>query len=376
MTLKNALAALFLTASTTGAMAAPPSASTPFESDLGGWVVINPAAGGAPSTEKLALVHDAAQLKEGKGSLKYSYSIRKGEAGLLVLPLANAATGPISSFHFWIKPDHSASFMFAVGAKNGNRYQSVFSARGGTWQEVSIALSDLVPGDDKGLPTPEQCKPPAPDQIDNVGIIDTNAYLIQMLGGSTVPIDFSEGDHTLLLSPFTANRTDLEPARAATTAGKPLLSLIRPQVDWMSVGSAAIEKSTAAPLTTPGIKASYKHDKTKLVALMKTIAPDTLTGAKSLVISAASSTASSLIVQLEEAGGGKYKATLDVDAGSKLKQYKLEMAEFSPADDSKDSNNKLDLDQVTKIIIVDITALAGGAEGETTLWVSDLHSNP
>ena len=109
---------------------------------------------------------------------------------------------------------------------------------------------------------------------------------------------------------------------------------------------------------------------------MKTIAPDTLTGARSLTLSAASKNAASLIVQLEEAGGGKYKATLDVDAGSKLKQYKLDIAEFSPADDSKDNNNKLDLDQVTKIIIIDITALVGGAEGENALWLSDLRTNP
>ncbi len=366
----STMAALGLVALCASAHAAPPVVATSFEADAGGWVVLNPATGQPDGTDKIAVVHDAAQLKEGKGSLKYTYAIRKGSTNILILPIAQIASGPMSSFHFWIKPDHSTSFMFAVGAKGGGRYQSVFTAKAGAWQEVSISLSDLVPGDDqKGGP-----KTPAADQIENIGIVDTNSYLIQLFGGQNAPVDFSEGEHSLLLSPFMAQGTDLAPIPKPAAGTQHLISVFRPQVDWMVIGGPAVEKATGAPLTSAGIKATYKQEKARIIALMKGIPADSLTGTKSIKLSAASKNASSIIVQLEEAGGGKYKATLDIEGGSKLKDYKIDIAEFSQADDSKDSNNKLDLDQVVRVIIVDYTGLAGGAEAENTLWLGDLQT--
>jgi hypothetical protein len=367
---KQLMTTLGLVALSTTAFAAPPAASTSFESDSGGWVVLNPATGQPDGADKIAVVHDAAQIKEGKGSLKYSYAIRKGSANILILPLASTASGPISSFHFWLKPDHSTSFLFAVGAKGGSRYQSVFSAKAGAWQEVSIGLSDLSPADgQKGGP-----KTPAADQIENVGIVDTNSYLIQMFGGQNAPIDFHEGDHSFLLSPFAAQGTELAPSPKPAVGTYPLITTFRPQLDWMVIGGPAVEKATGSPLMAPGIKATYKQEKAKIVALMKSISADSLTGAKSIRLSAASKNTASIVVQLEEADGGKYKATLDIEGGSKLKDYKIDIAEFTQADDSKDSNNKLDLDQVVRVILVDYTALAGGAEGENILWLADLHS--
>ncbi len=369
------LALLGLAALCSTAHAAPPAVSTTFELDPGGWQIVNPLTGIVPAANALMVVHEPALIKEGKGSLKYNYTVNKGTADLLILPITSSNTTPISNFHFWIHPDHSASFLFVAAIKGRNRYQTTFAAKGNSWQEVTIALTDLIPSDEDVKAGGKQAlKPIQADQIENIGLIDTDCYLIQIFGDTAAPITFNTGQHTVLLSPFSA-RTDQVAMPVKQAPGvQALTPMLRPQVDWMVIGNAGVEKSSDLPLAGAGVKVTYKQEMGKIVALMKGIPQDTLTIARYIKINVASRNATTVVVQLEEAGGGKYKATINLDAGSHVKEYTLNISEFTPTDDNKDANNKLDLDEVNKLMLIDLGGALGGATGENTLWFNGMRS--
>jgi len=46
--------------------------------------------------------------------------------------------------------------------------------------------------------------------------------------------------------------------------------------------------------------------------------------------------------------------------------------DFKAADDSHDNNDKLDLDQVNQVLILDVNGLLGMTEGDNTLWIGNL----
>jgi hypothetical protein len=97
-----------------------------------------------------------------------------------------------------------------------------------------------------------------------------------------------------------------------------------------------------------------------------------LSGATKIAFDVASVRPAELIVQLEEVGGGKYNAQVSVEGGSTSKTRTLAFTEMKPADDSKDTNSKLDLDQVKQILILDMSGMINQVDQENTLWLGNL----
>ena len=121
-----------------------------------------------------------------------------------------------------------------------------------------------------------------------------------------------------------------------------------------------------------GIQAKYERSADRIMGLAHQINKGALTGMKFLSIEAASLNPSTLIVQIEEIGGGKYKMPLELAGGSVVKTTNLTLADFTPSDDLKDSNNKLDLDQIKNIILIHISSMTGAADQENTLWLGSV----
>src|SRR5262249_32770382 len=107
----------------------------------------------------------------------------------------------------------------------------------------------------------------------------------------------------------------------------------------------------------------------KIVGLVRSIKRGSLDGMKTISVSVVSANACKLMIQVEEAGGGKYNTLVDVPGGSQLKVISIPFAELGAAEDSKDTNGKLDLDQVNQLVIADIYGIAGMGEGDNTLWI-------
>ena len=278
--------------------ARPPIVATTFESDAGDWRVVN-ATNQPTDSAKLGVTHDAANVKEGKGSLKFDYTVKKGETNFLLLPLQPPSLVKMQSMHFWVKPDHSTSFLVYVAEKDGGRYKTTFTCAANTWQEVSIALSDLVLSEDDGDPKDPDGKLD-PDQIEGIGVVDADSFLAQILGDMPNLVNLATGTHTFYINSFTIDDTSLPAAPLAVPGETQLSSLIRPQTEWMVIGDVSVQKTTEKPLTGPSMKIPYTQAKGRFFALLKPVKIGSFAGVTHIDFAAASKIPVSLMVQVED----------------------------------------------------------------------------
>jgi hypothetical protein len=352
------------------ARANPPIAATAFETDQGDWHLVN-IAGQPTDAAKISITHEAANLKEGKGSLKLEYNVKKGDTNILAWQFQPPALAKLQSVHFWVKLDHSASVLLVVSEKDGDSYQEMIACPANTWQEVSVALSDLARNADQGSAKDVDGKL-HPDRIDTVALIDADCYLAQIFGD--VPfINIASGQHTLYLSPFTLTEAVLPIPPTAPDGEVALTPLLRPQVDWLDVGGMTVQKVTEKPLTGPSIRANYTQAKGKAFALLKGITPGSFAGVTQLSLTAASKKPTKLMVQLEQTDGNKFNTIIDTTGESEIKSFTLPISEFMIDKDSKDANAKLDLNLVKQLLIIDISGvIAEIQDTENSLWINNV----
>src|SRR5437868_4767653 len=85
-----------------GAQTPAPLLRQTFEDDAGGGQAMGP-------TAKVAVTHEAANVKEGKGALQFDYAVEKGGMNVLLLPTPNGALAKMKSLRFWIKSGQATS---------------------------------------------------------------------------------------------------------------------------------------------------------------------------------------------------------------------------------------------------------------------------
>src|SRR5882724_8768578 len=71
-----------------------PLVSHTFEESDGGWQAVG-------GDGVVSLTHDAALVKNGKGALQYTYSLRKGEFSAMLLPTPDMLLSKAKSLRFW-----------------------------------------------------------------------------------------------------------------------------------------------------------------------------------------------------------------------------------------------------------------------------------
>ncbi len=76
------------------------------------------------------------------------------------------------------------------------------------------------------------------------------------------------------------------------------------------------------------------------------------------------------VAQFFASAEGDFAKLLNVSEGAR----NLFLAEFTAAQDSKDDNDKLDLDQVKQLVILDVTGWFGGADADNTLWLNNFRA--
>src|SRR5205085_12161885 len=100
----------------------------------------------------------------------------------------------------------------------------------------------------------------------------------------------------------------------------------------------------------------------------------TLANASKLAFEAGSENPAKLMVQVEELGGGKYNKLIEIPGAWAPQRISLDFSEFKAADDSKDSNGKLDLDQVNQLVLIDLTGTVDQVNEPNRLRIGDLRA--
>jgi hypothetical protein len=339
------------------------------DGELGPWSPMGPKA-------RLSVTREPMHVKEGTASVRFDYEIAKDQMNTMLL----AAQGPlplmgfVKSISFWIKTDYAAPIVLVLQEQGGGRYLYIFSTPKDVWQQVVAEPSECVLSED-----PDDPKDPNNqldlERVEAVALADMSQIFAQNEDLLKL-LNVRSGPHTIYLDDLSVStKTAVGEAKQRDDAIS-LDDFKYPQPSWLGTGNVALSVVADEGMKGRALKASYRHSPDKFVALVRRVPRGRLEGTRWLSLGLASIKPVTLAVQVEERGGGKYNAVFKVPGDVRPFEAKLEWKNFTPADDSRDDNNRLDLDQINQLLILDATGFLELADGPNTLWLSHLFSGP
>lgn len=339
------------------------------ESDEG-WVPIGTAA-------KVAATSTSTEEGTQKRALKVDYAIAKGDFNAVMLLTGEGKIAGARSIQFRVKADHTTPLGVILQEKDGGRWIATFTVPQGRWQTVELSPADFVLSGDKNDPKDPNEQLDI-DRVEGIGLTDISQIFAQIDDAFVKTLfNIKTGAHTLYLSDFTVSANPLPPSGAVRSASSVVLdSFERPQVNWMGLGGVALSHvpSKGTPAGQKALQAVYRQAPGKLVGMVRPVAKKALVGRTHLALRAASAKPAKIVVQVEETGGGKYRSVLTVPGEYSAQNYALYFSQFDPTEDSKDNNNKLDLDMVHQIVFIDASGLIDSADDDNTLVISGLRA--
>lgn len=350
------------------APAAPPAAplmQSAFEEDAGGWAVLG-------LTAKVALTHDAAGVHGGKSALKFDYPVEKGQLSALVLPVVDGKLAGAQAFHLWVKADHASPLILMLTEKGGGHYSALFTAPAGQWQEVALAPADFVLGESKDDPKDPDNKLDL-NQVEAVGVIDFSQIFAQGDPALATALGIQTGPRSLVLDDVSVSTAPADPAIKPDASA--VDSFSHPQLSWAGLGGVTLSRDTKV-LGGPALQAAYKPTAGKIAGVLRPVRPGLLAGKTGLTFALASAKPTTLLVHLEERGGGKYNYLLGTKGASAVQPVSIGAGDFRAGDDSQDTNGKLDMDQVNQFAVMDLSGLMGdpgaGGASDNTFWIGPI----
>lgn len=308
----------------------------------------------------------------GVGALKFEYDIKPGSFGMLTLTPAEGSLAGTTAFRFWVRVDQPTTLAFMVQEKGGGRYTSMFAAPKGKWQKVEVGWADLILNEGPLDPKDADGRLDA-GHIEAV-ILGDLAQLVAQAGNQDIEklLGVQPGPRALLLDDFTATADTLPPGVVSKAGIVRLDTFARPQIAWMATGNAALSRVDVGTPPTPGLQAAYRRDAGRVLALVRMIPKGSLKGTDRIVFTASAQQATMLLVQVEEAGGGKFNTTCTLaEAGDKT--FTVELGGLSPSDDSPVKDRAVKPELITQVVMIDASALAGsGPEGDNVLVIRGL----
>jgi len=340
-----------------------------FEESDGGWT--------APpgSNGKVSITHDAAHVKEGKGALQFDYTLKKGEFGFLVLPTPDGALAKAKSIRFWVQCDSTAPLAVTLQEHEGGRYVAMFTVPKDRWQQVELSPSDFTLSEDQNDPKDPDNKLDM-DQVESVGVADAGQIFAQSDSPEVVQLfNLKMGPRTLYLDEFVVSEETLPNAFSAANADVRLDTFVRPQIGWFAAGDVKLSTMTGKPLEGRGLQADYHQAPGKIIGIVRKIPRGKLVGTDKLALDVASLKPAKLMVQVEEKDGGKYKTIVEIPGEKVVRNISVAFSDLKAANDSHDTNDKLDMDQINQLVIVDLSGPVDMADQDNTLWIGNLRAS-
>ncbi|MBM3496394.1 MAG: hypothetical protein FJX72_19045, partial [Armatimonadetes bacterium] len=122
-----------------------PIAKHDFEGSDHGWQAMG-------ATGRVSITGVAANVKSGKGTLKFEYLVGPGEMSALMLPVSDAPPKGLKSIRFWVKSPVSMPLFVVLQERGGGRYQAQVAVPADRWQRVELSLSDFALSKEKDDP--------------------------------------------------------------------------------------------------------------------------------------------------------------------------------------------------------------------------------
>jgi len=337
-----------------------------FDRGVEGWSAMQINGAGA----KLTATYDAAHLKNGPGSLDYSYKVASGEMSLAAVQVTPGKLAKMGSLHMWLNCDHATSIVVSLSEHNGGRYSAICHVPKNEWQEINLSTSDFLLATEADAPKDPDGKLDV-DQIESIALIDIEGFLSQnsML---TEIVGISTGSRHLYVSDIQALEATVDAQASNGDAGYQVDNLNRPQMSWLGVGVDGMSVSKDTPFKGTWLKLDYHVGAGHVNGVVKSVHPEWMAGKKRLVFNAGANKGTQLFVQIEQTDGAKFRSTADVPGQAHYNQFDLAFSEFVVSEDSPVKDAKLDISKVKQITFMDISGMTGSGDGDNTLYISPL----
>jgi len=352
-----------------------------FEGDAAEWsgLTLSDAGVNPDGDSKIAITHEAASVKAGKGALSWSYEITPKTVRVLALQRPLDLTG-MKSLRLWVKCSRATSVIIGVGDPSGASYQANAHCPAGAWQEIAVNLDELT--------VDEPAKDPNGkldlDQVSSITIFDIGGFIAMFLpdmkGSRTMMIDdigFSSKPVVATTGP--AQITRVVPIHLVDNFESSVIRWIPISLELSETpkfalfdAPVAVDKEVPPGGGKQSLKFSYPRKGKKVHGVMRNLEKVDLSKATTLDLALKCSHDGTFFVAIEEKDGSRYNMKVDLLLGD-WKSFSWPLSAFTLADDSQDENGKLDPDQIKQITVVDATQLLGSNEADQVhLWIDQV----
>jgi len=321
-----------------------------FETDVQGWLVL-PGADG-----KVERITNAADVKNGKGALRYTYVAAPNKLNVIVhLEPEYFSQG----FRFWVKTDRPTAMLFSVAEEEGGeRWETVFWTKHNEWQQVTIALSDFTLSED----SPVKNNKIEMDKSSGIGFLDALAVL--GANDEAVPLfGYQQGTHTFWLDDFEF----LEKSPTRTKNADVIEDFQKDYLSWFALVNVNLSK------TANGMKVQYRQNDVGIFGVGRVLARKSLSNTKGVSVRLSVKNATKLAFTVEETDGERWIVIRDLGGDRGMTTVKCLWDEFTITDDTKGKGDgKLDPAAVKMFSMLDLGVLLGEAEPANEWEVTEI----
>ncbi len=345
---------------------------------------------------KLAQVKAKEQAKSGEGALAYTYKLEKGTIRFATLPTKLGAD--TKSIRFWAKSTTGTTLALILREPDDSRYAVRAFVPASEWTPVVVNVDEFA----LEAGTQDENSKLDIEQVDSLTLFDFAwTYLANDATAKAVPN--AAGERLLLidnlqLSPeaapqstgsykagdkeyhivdnFDSGTIHWTPVRVNFNEKPPVVELFPSDAPVKILTEAAAPGDAKTPIDAggKGIRFSYKRTAGQAYALVHSLADRNLKGVTNLKLNLRVTHKALMIIELKEKDGSKFQQNLYPDDNKNWRSLSYPLDTLVQADDSTDENDKLDVDQLQEISIIDSSPMMAESTppGEVTIEVDSV----
>lgn len=345
---------------------------------------------------KLEQIKGKEQVKSGEGALSYSYKLEKDTIRILVLP---TKLGPnTKSIRLWVRSNTATTLAVILREQDETRYSTNLTVPANEWSPIAVNLDELT----LSAGAQDENGKLDLDQVDSLTLLDyavtflasetlakaipnpagPRQLLIDDLQLSTEAAPISTGSYKAganeyhILDNFESGTIRWTPIRANFAVTPPAIEFFPSDAPLKILAEAAAPGEGKSPVEPggKGLRFSYKRAAGQAYALIFDLADRNLKGVHTLKMNLRVTHKSLIVVEVKEKDDSKFQQHVYPDDNKGWRNLSFPLLTLVQADDSKDENDKLDVDQIKEVAIIDSSPIMADSAppGDVTIEVDSV----
>jgi hypothetical protein len=331
-----------------------------FEQGMGQWASPDP-------QTKISLAVGPNEANSGSSALYAKYSrartpqeVEQRQApGAVMMQLPAPPAPAPTCLEFAVRTTLLTPLMVILNDQSGLEYTRPVMVEPGAYRHVKIYLTELQPGDNAKPPI----RPLDGGRIQNIGFLDASSFLLREAVNSAAQRDPMHlpvpklGENEIWLDDI--KLTD-EPPPAVLPPIIDALGEAAKFIAMMNVDGKFWQEPTGLG-GKPCWVMSYRLAAKEIAVLWSGAPAGVMIGATGLHVSLSATAPTTLVLSVKERSNAEYNATLQLQPGQVLDRV-VAWSEFKLGENQNDPDNKLDLDQIKEVALIDASASLPNAQ--------------